>query len=189
MNVTTYLKKQFSNLNGTLHYFVEDLTEEEWLARPAAGQNTLGYTVWHLPRTQDHFLQTWIRGQTEIAYTDRWAAWEHLRPVGSGIGITLEQADQVARTTCLGDVLTYADEVHQAISAWLTEIREEELDLIPDAQGRLAAFPECQKPAYIEDVRTLYDLPIWGLLMRPCMVHIHRHLGEIELTKRMLRSE
>jgi hypothetical protein len=56
MNVTTYLKKQFSNLNGALHYIVDDLTEEEWLARPAAGENPLGYTVWHPPRTQDHFL-------------------------------------------------------------------------------------------------------------------------------------
>jgi len=32
MNVTTYLKKQFSNLNGALHYTIDDLTEVEGLA-------------------------------------------------------------------------------------------------------------------------------------------------------------
>jgi hypothetical protein len=101
----------------------------------------------------------------------------------------LEQADEVARTTRLGDVLTYADAVRQAITACLSEISEDQLDRVADAKGCLAAFPKCQKPAHAEDVRTFYDLPIWGVLMRPCMVHIHRHLGEIEITKRMLRTE
>ena len=29
MNVTTYLKKQFSNLNSVIRYYADDLTEEE----------------------------------------------------------------------------------------------------------------------------------------------------------------
>ena len=112
--------------------------------------------------------------RSDNAYSDRWVDWERLRPLGSGIGFTLEPADEVACTTRLGDVLTYA---------------EDELNRVTDAKGRLAAFPECQTPAHAEDVHTLYDLPIWGVLMRPCMVHVHRHLGEIEPTKRMLRTE
>ena len=188
MNITTYLKKQFSNLNSALHYYVDDLTEEEWLTRPGPGQNMLGYTVWHLPRTQDHFLQTWIRGQTEIANSDRWGDWGHVRSLGSGIGITLDQADEIARTTRRDNVLNYADVVHQTISAWLAEIGEEDLDQVPDAKERLMAFPECQTPTYIADVNNLYGLPVWGLLMRPCMVHIHRHLGELEITKSILRN-
>jgi hypothetical protein len=65
MNTVTYLQEQFTNLNAVLHGIAGDLTAEEWLTRPAPGQNLIGYTVWHMPRTQDHFLQTWIRGQTE----------------------------------------------------------------------------------------------------------------------------
>lgn len=188
MNLTTYLQKQFANLNGVFHGIAGDLTDEEWNARPAPGQNKIGYTVWHMPRTQDNFLQTWIRGQAEIAHSDRWAHWHPLRPLGVGIGITLDESDEITRGTQLADVRAYADEVHQAITSWLGQVSEEELDQIPDARGRLAAFPEYQTPGYVEEVDNLLDLPVWGLLIRPCMGHVHRHLGELEITKDILRK-
>ena len=65
MNTVTYLRKQFNNLNAVLHDIVGELTGEKWLTRPAPGQDLIGHTVWQRPRTHDHFLQTWIRGQTE----------------------------------------------------------------------------------------------------------------------------
>jgi hypothetical protein len=188
MDITTYLQKQFANLNGVLHGLAGDLTEAEWLARSAPGQNTIGYTVWHIPRTQDNFLQTWIRGQAEVVHGDRWAHWGHLRPLGVGIGITLEESDEISRTTQLPDVLAYADEVHQTILAWLGAISEEDLDPVPEARGRLMAFPEYQTPGYLEEVDNLFDLPVAGLLIRPRMGHVHRHLGELEITKDILRK-
>jgi DinB family protein len=188
MDLMTYLQQQFANLNGVLHAIAGDLTEKEWITRPAAGQNTLGYTVWHIPRTQDNFLQTWIRGQAEVVHRDRWAHWGPLRPLGVGIGITLEEADQIAGTVRLPDVLAYADEVHQTISAWLREISEEDLDQVPDVRGHLAAFPEYQTPSYLEELSDLFGLTAAWLLIRPCMGHAHRHLGELEITKDILRK-
>ena len=188
MNLTAYLQKQFSNFNAVFHGIAGDLTDEEWIARPGPGQNMLGYTVWHIPRTQDNFLQAWIRGQAEIVRGERWAHWAHLKPLGIGVGITLEEADEIARSVRLADVMTYADEVHQAISTWLGEINEEVLDQVPNARAHLAAFPEYQTPGYMEEVHNLYDLPAWGLLIRPCMGHIHRHLGEVDITKDVLRK-
>jgi hypothetical protein len=188
MDLTTYLQKQFANLNGVFHAIAGDMTDEEWLARPAAGQNTMGYSVWHIPRTQDNFVQTWIRGQAEVFHSDRWAHWHKLRPLGVGIGITLDESDELARFIHCPDVMAYADEVHQTILAWLKEISEEELDQVPDARARLQAFPEYQTPGYLEEVDNLLDLPVWGLLIRPCMGHVHRHLGELEITKDILRK-
>jgi len=188
MDITTYLQKQFANLNGVLHAIAGDLTEAEWLARPAPGQNTIGYTVWHIPRTQDNFLQSWIRGQAEVFHSDRWAHWHSLRPLGVGIGITLDESDEIARSVHCADVLSYADEVHQTILTWLVEITEEELDQVPDARERLKAFPEYQTPGYIEEISDLFGLPVAGLLIRPCMGHVHRHLGELEITKDILRK-
>ncbi|HEX9389043.1 MAG TPA: DinB family protein [Anaerolineales bacterium] len=188
MDITTYLQKQFANLNGVLHAIAGDLTEVEWLTRSALGQNTIGYTIWHIPRTQDNFLQSWIRGQAEVFHSDRWAHWHSLRPLGVGIGITLDQSDEISRTAQLADVLAYADEVHQTILTWLAEITEEELDQVPDARERLKAFPEYQTPGYIEEISDLFGLPVAGLLIRPCMGHVHRHLGELEITKDILRK-
>ena len=188
MNVTTYLKKQFSNLNSVIHYYADDLTEEEWLTRPGPGQNQIGYTVWHIARAQDHFLHAWIRGTSEIVHNERWAKWHPLRRLGMGVGITLAESDEIASSVQLADVLVYADEVHQALMAWLTEINKEELNRVPNAQEYLAAFPEYQAPGYLEEINNLFGLPVWGLLIRPCMGHLHRHCGELEITKDILRK-
>jgi len=84
--------------------------------------------------------------------------------------------------------MAYADEVHQMIMGWLKQVDEEELDKLTDARARLKVFPEYQTPGYLEEVDNLLDLPVWGLLIRPCMGHVHRHLGELEITKDILRK-
>jgi hypothetical protein len=74
------------------------------------------------------------------------------------------------------------------MSTWLGEISEEVLDQVPNARAHLAAFAEYQTPGYMEEVNNLYDLPAWGLLIRPCMGHVQRHLGEVDITKDVLRK-
>jgi hypothetical protein len=188
MNTTTYLQKQFANINAVFHGISDDLTDEEWVKRPTPGQNLIAYMVWHMPRTQDTFVQTWIRGKAEVVHRGRWIDWQPLKRLGIGVGISLDEADEIARTVHRMDVLEYADAVHQEIIAWLGESDESDLDRIPDVRQRLATFPEYQTPGFIEEVSNLYDQPIWGLLMRPCIGHIHRHLGELEFVKSGVRT-
>ena len=84
--------------------------------------------------------------------------------------------------------MAYAEEVHHAMIAWLQIIDEGALDIVPNAYDLLKEFPEYQKPGYLAEVTDLFQMPIWALLMRPCMGHRHRHLGEIEITKDILRK-
>lgn len=188
MDVPAYLTKQNKNFNGVLHHLAGDISEEEWLLRLGAGENTVGYTVWHIPRTQDHFLQMWIRGEAEVVMNDRWAHWACLKPAGIGVGITMAQSDEIARTASLVDTLAYADQVHQELLAWLEGINENALDFVPNVKERLRAYPEYQTPGYLEEVGNLFELPVWSLLISPCMGHLHRHLGELEITKDLLRK-
>jgi hypothetical protein len=188
VKTTTYLQNQFANINAVFHGIADDLTDEEWITRPGQGQNMTGYTAWHIPRTQDTIVQTWIRGTAEIVWSDRWTSWRPLRRLGIGAGITQEEADEIARRVRRTDVLDYADAVHQAIFAWLGGSSDRDLDQILDTRQRLLAYPEYQTPGFIEEAADLYDQPIWALLMRPCIGHIHRHLGELEVLKSILRT-
>ena len=188
MNTTVYLQKQFANLNAVFHGIVNDVTDDEWVARPTPNLNPVGCTVWHLPRTQDTFVQTWIRGTEEVAHRDRWAVWRPLQHLGVGVGISSEDADHIARSVKKTDVLEYADEVHQTVSAWLGAISDSDLDQTLDMRQHLAGFPEYQTPGFVEEIANLYDQPVWALLLRPCMGHIHRHLGELEVVKTILRA-
>ena len=188
MNAPSYLQKQLANLNAVFHGITEDLTDEEWVTRPAPGQNMIGYTVWHMPRTQDTFVQTWIRGIPEVAHNERWAHWRELKRLGIGVGISLDEADEIARSVKRTDVFEYADAVHQDISAWLEGIDEGELDQVNNTQQRLSSYPEYQRPEFVEEVSNLIDQPAWTLLMRPCIGHIHRHLGGLDIVKTILRT-
>jgi hypothetical protein len=187
MDTIAYLQKQFANLNNGLHGLANDLTGEEWVARPVPGQNLLGFLVWHLPRTQDMFVQTWIRGEVEVAHSAHWDSWKPLKGFGIGAGVTLAEADRIAHTVSKTEALTYADEVYQTISDWLGSCRETNLEVDLDYHQRLAAFPEYQTPGFIKEVKHLFNRPVWDLLMRPCTAHIYRHQGEIETVKEMLR--
>lgn len=161
---------------------------DEWVTRPVRGQNMPRYIIWHIPRTQDSHIHTWIRGVPEIAHGDRWAHWQQVRPMGAGIGITLAEADDLAQYVHKIDVLKYADEVHQAILSWLDEINEKDLEATPRYTDRLVDFPEYRTPGYYKETIDLVDMPVWGQLMRPCIGHVHRHLGELELLKNILRA-
>jgi hypothetical protein len=188
MNSISYLQKQLANINTLFHGIAGDLTDEEWVSRPAPGHNMVGYTVWHMPRTQDTQVQTWIRGLPEIVHGDRWKEWQLLKEFGNGGGISLNEADLIAHSVHLKDVLEYADIVHQEISTWLNELNEGDLDKLPNYPQHLSSHPEYQTPGYVAEAGELLDQPIWSQLMRPCIGHLQRHLGELEVVKKIIRT-
>ena len=188
MNSITLLENILTNIHNTLHSVVDDLTEQEWKARSAPDQNMIGFTVWHLPRIQDNIIQTWIRGIPEVVDDERWADWHQFKPLGSGVGITSEEADVIAFSVQKVDVLVYADAVQQEILTWLLELSDDDLDRIPNSKENLSSHPEYQTPGYHKEADGLLGQPVWVMLMLPCMTHIHQHLGEIMLAKEILRG-
>jgi hypothetical protein len=144
VNSITLLVNILSNVHNTLHSVVDDLTEQEWKVRPAPGKNIISFTVWHLPRIQDNIIQTWIRGMPEVVHGERWAHWQQFKPLGSGVGITSEKADEIAFGVLKVDVLEYADAVQQEVLTWLRELSEGDLDWIPDSKRNLLSYDEYQ---------------------------------------------
>ncbi len=188
MNAITLFQKQFANINSIFHSIADDLTESEWRARLAPGQNMVGYTVWHIPRVQDSHVQTWIRGKPEVAHGDRWIRWQPLKQFGNGVGISLDDADRIANQVQRADVMEYTDIVYREIITWLKELTESYLDQTPNYKQHLAPYPEYQTPEFMEEAGDLFNQPIWSQLMRPCIGHIHRHLGELQIAKDIVRT-
>jgi hypothetical protein len=188
MNTVVYLENQLTNINALLHDIAGDISEQEWRSRPAPNQNMVGYIVWHIPRTQDNFVQLWARGIPEVFHRPDWLHWQQLQRLGIGVGITSQEADEIATTTHLPETLNYADVVHQEILSWLRQISDADLDHTPYATRHLAAFPEYQTEGYHQEINSLFNQPVWNLLMRPCIGHVHRHLGELELAKAVVRA-
>jgi len=188
LDTIAYLQHQLTNINVIFHDIVAGFRPEELLARPAPGQNMIGYTVWHVPRTQDAHVHTWIRGVPEVAHQGRWRHLVDHRRFGYGVAVSLDEADEIARSTKLPDILQYADDVHDRILQWLEGLAQSDLDQVPDVARHLAKHPEYQTPGYLREVEHLLDRPTWDQLMRPCIGHIHRHLGELEILQAVIRA-
>jgi hypothetical protein len=188
MRAIEVLTKQINGVNSLYHEIADDLTESEWTARVFAGSNRLAFTLWHLPRTQDWAVQTVVRGVPEVIAATGWSGKGGLQTPGMGAGMTIEEADAIAATVSLPDVVAYADAVHRTVLEWLGSLEDADLDLVPDMAAHEAAFPEYQRAGFRAAVADLVGKPVWRFVLGPCNGHPRGHLGELGILKQALRT-
>ena len=190
------LLQQLETVNVRLHHSAGDLTPAELTARPLPGVNPIGFIVWHMARSQDWAVNTAIRDVPEVVERLPWTRNSRAAP-GIGTGFDLEGAAAVSRTVQLADLLDYADAVHAETIAWLGTVDESVLDLISDVAAHDAPHPEYQTAGFREEMDSGPEhddavgrkggLPVWIFLTSVSVTHLHRHLGEVDLIKGVLR--
>jgi hypothetical protein len=142
---------------------------------------------WHVARTQDWALQTLVRGVPEMIDDPRWQGRGRLVTHGIGVGMSGEQADEMACHLVLADILEYADTVHQAILTWLSAIPDDERTREPDVPVHLQRYPIYLELAMREEVPWMFQHPqVWRCLM-PVLVHVRDHLAQVDLLNRQRR--
>ncbi len=160
MNAIEMLIQQLDTVNIRLHHSAADLAPEELVARPLPGVNPIGFILWHMARSQDWAVNTALRDAPEVIKDPRWRDTSLAVP-GIGTGFAPEEAGDVAGRVDLPTLLAYADAVHGDAVAWLRAN--------DDAVGRKGG------------------LPAWVYLSSVAVTHLHRHLGEVDLIKAVLR--
>jgi hypothetical protein len=196
MNAIEMLIQQLDTVHIRFHHSATDLTPEELIARPVPGPNAIGFILWHMVRSQDWAINTAIRDEPEVITRDRWRHTSLAVP-GIGTGFTTDEAQQVAGRVELAMLLAYAEAVHEDITAWLRTQGESLLDQIPDADAHDAPHPEYQTtgfraemssgPEHDDAVGRKGGLPAYVYLTSVAVTHLHRHLGEVDLLKDLLR--
>jgi DinB family protein len=188
MRATTLLERQLATVNAILHDLAGDLTSEELITRVLPNTNLLGFDLWHVARSQDWAAQTLVRGAPEVIGEPRWQGRGRLVTHGIGVGLSVEQADALARGLKLTDILEYADAAHRAILAYLGSIPDAELAREPDVPAYLARYPVYLEPAMRAEVPWMFQRPrVWRCLA-PAIGHNRDHLAEMALLKRHLRT-
>lgn len=188
MRATSLLERQLGSVNAILHDSAGDLTPVELTTRILPNTNLLGFDLWHVARTQDWAAQTLVRGVPEVIDEPRWQRRGQLATHSIGVGLTEAQADEMARSLALSDILEYADAVHQTILAWLSEQPDEALEAQPDVPAHLARYPVYLEQAMRDEVPWMFQQPpVWRCLA-PAIGHNRDHLAEMDLLKRQLRA-
>lgn len=189
MRATALLERQFASVNQILHDVADDLTPDELTTRMLPGTNLPAFDLWHVARVQDWAAQTMARGVPEVIDEPRWQGRGALVTHDIGVGYTRDEADTLARSLALADILAYADTVHQTILAWLGTIGDETLDSQPDVPAHLARYPVYLSDAMRDEAPWMYQQPpVWRCLA-PAIGHNRDHLAEMDLLKRLRRAK
>jgi DinB superfamily len=190
------LVQQLQTVNLRLHHSAHDLSPAELVARPLQGVNPIGFLIWHMARSQDWAVNTAIRNVPEVIRRQPWAG-SALAVPGIGTGFDLDEAVRAAVQFELPELLAYADAVQGDTLAWLSTAGESMLDDIPDVAAHDAGHPEYQTPGFRAEMDSGPEhddavgrkggLPVWVFLTSVSITHLHRHLGELDLLKDLLR--
>jgi DinB family protein len=190
------LVQQLQTVNLRLHHSAGDLTPQELVAQPLRGVNPIAFLVWHMARSQDWAVNTAIRDVPELIKRQPWSS-SPLAVPGIGTGFELKEAAIAAAHFELPDLLSYADAVHDDSVVWLRTVDEAILDHIPDVAAHDAPHPEYQTPGFRAEMDSGPEhddavdrkggLPVWVFLTSVSITHLHRHLGELDLVKDLLR--
>jgi uncharacterized damage-inducible protein DinB len=197
MDSIAMLRQQLRTVNLRLHHSAGDLTEAELTATPIPGVNPIGFILWHIVRSQDWAVNTAIRGRPELIKVEPWS-WSLLAHSGMGTGFDATEAHEVAHEVELKPLLAYADAVHRDTVDWLGSLSEADLDAIPDVTAHDAPYAEYQTPGFRAEMDSGPEhddavagkggLPVWIFLTSVALTHLHRHLGEVDLIKDVLRK-
>ena len=192
------LRQQLHTVNLRFHHSTRDLSPAELTAQPLPGVNPIGFILWHMARSQDWAVNTAVRGEPEVVAQAPWSARWVAHP-GIGTGFDLDETATLARKVELRSLLAYADAVNLHAAAWLDGVSEADLDAIPDVAAHDAPHPEYQTPGFRAEmdsgpehddaVAGAGGLPAWIFLTSVAVTHLHRHLGEVDLLKELLRRD
>lgn len=188
MRSTDLIRQQLNGVHRMFHEVAENLSEAEWTLHALPDTNVIGFTLWHLPRIQDWAVQTAIRGVPEVICDPRWQRLGDPEAIGVGVGVSLEEADSIARSVTRADVCAYADAVHDEIMAWLDTLDDDSLDAVPDFERHHREHPIYQQPGFRAEIAHLIGAPTWRYLTGPCFGHWRGHFGELEILIQVMRS-
>lgn len=132
MRTTELLAYAYGQVNDTLHRTLRGADTDELARRPAPDANTVGWLAWHLVRVQDDHVAE-LAGREQIWTAQSWAGRFELpfEPSATGFGFSAADVDAV-RVPSVELLLDYADAVHQATTAFVRSLSEDDLDRVVD---------------------------------------------------------
>jgi uncharacterized damage-inducible protein DinB len=132
MDVSGYLVELYGRLPELVRQAVEGLEDEDLVAAPVEGANTIAWLVWHLTRVQDHHVAELVeepqRYLGDAAWYERFGRGPD--PQDHGYGHTA--GDVLSVSGSAADLLGYHDAVHERTMAFLATLVPEDLDRVVD---------------------------------------------------------
>ena len=180
MQGTRLLAGQLNAVNFLLHDLVSRMAPDDWLRRAAPTTNLPAFTLWHVARVLDSSVQMSIRGEPELIEGEPWSSKAWARQ-STGVGYSLEQADELAALVVPDEVVEYADASRLSTNQWLKSITDDVLEVECKVIERVTNHPSYNYPANLESIAWTAGRPVWAVMSIACFAHTWGHLEEMAL--------
>jgi len=166
MDLKGYIKLELDGLKRSSSRTLDTLTQAELSWRPACGCNSLGLILFHIARSEDHFISEILQKKPQIWVSGKWCERCNMDEAEAGAHYTLDQVNAF----CVPDkkaILDYYDAVRAGTVAYL----------------------ECLDPADFDNKIKLPfgDFNVAGIFSL-IVAHTSQHIGEISYLRGMLRG-
>lgn len=167
MEIQRYIGRELSGLKISMDRALDSLTQEEISWRPASGCNSIGLILLHVGRSEDSFIQTRLKEETQIWESEKWYEKLNLSVNEEGAHYTVDQVNAF-RPPPLNDLLAYGDTVRAKTKECLRGMAPEELD-------RTITLPN------------FGELPV-STIFSLIVAHTSQHIGEISYLRGLQRG-
>jgi uncharacterized damage-inducible protein DinB len=131
MDVSGYLVELYGRLPDLVRYAVEGLDDEDLVAPPQPGANTIAWLVWHLTRVQDHHIAE-LRDEPQRYLADAWYERFGRGPDPQDHGYGHSETDVLSVRGTAADLIGYYDAVHDRTIDFLARLQPTDLDTVVD---------------------------------------------------------
>ena len=120
---------------GDLRKALDGLTAEERRFQPTPESHHIDFTVWHMARVEDDWIQRFAHGADTVWQSEGWDARCGLPSRESGVRYTAEQVAALPEFD-VGEMMAYYDSVRRSTLAYLDTLSESDLETCPQPERR-----------------------------------------------------
>ena len=142
---------------------LDGLTPQERRFQPSPEAHHVDFTVWHMARVEDNWINRFGRGGEPLWTADGWAARMGIPEEDSGSGYDAQQVADLP-VFDIDEMMAYYDAVRRSAYSFLDGLSEDDLDTGPDPErpeytiGRMFSHVIVEESQHVGQVAYLRGL-------------------------------
>ena len=166
MDVMQLVAETLQEIDSDLETALDGLTTEEVEWRPSDEANSIGFTLWHLIRAEDHWVSGFAQGLPDVFQRGGWDCRWDMVDAGTGWGYGKDELGAFA-TPPMKELWQYGRDVRGQTLEYMAGLRAEQfLETPPSANpwqqeytiGRMFGHILCELSQHLGHIRYLRGL-------------------------------
>jgi len=127
MELKEYIQAEVSGQKRNIDRVLKDLTQSEYVWRPACGCNSIGLMLFHVARSEDQFVQVRLQNKPQLWEKDKWFSKLNIAENEAGAHYNADQVNAFP-VPQFKDLVAYFNAVRQQTLDYLATLNGADFD-------------------------------------------------------------